>query len=396
MDNKKQSTSALTLVQLFYLFLKFGFLAWGGPVAQIAMIKDELVLRRAWIPEEKFNRILGVYQALPGPEAHELCCYFGFTQHGRLGSVIAGLGFMLPGFIFMLILSSIYVRFGTTVPILIGAFSFMQPAVTALIVKATHKLGGGLVKSWWQLGIAISALLCALIQADFWIALGLGGVAGVMGKAKPKFTLLFLAVSLILVSALSLDFKLPTNFNAEETIRVPATWYSTLLLGLKAGLLTFGGAYTAIPFIQHDAVVLNQWLSMPAFLDGIALAGTIPAPLVIFSTFVGFISAGWVGALALTAGMFLPAFSFTLFGHSLLEKLIENEKIHGFLDGLTAAVVGMIGYSAIGLFISNCLSPRGMTIFLISLAVLFSYRSAFAIPAVMVGAGCLGLISQIF
>ena len=130
-----------TYSDIFWRFLKFGLLAWGGPVAQIAMIRQELVEEEKWISREKFNRVLSVYQALPGPEAHELCVYFGMVTGGRLGALLAGLGFMLPGFLLMLLLSWFYVTYGISSPLFQSVFMGMQPAVAALIVRAVHRIG---------------------------------------------------------------------------------------------------------------------------------------------------------------------------------------------------------------------------------------------------------------
>src|SRR5262245_5699213 len=129
-------------LKLFVRFLRFGFLAWGGPVSQIAMIRQELVEEEKWITSEKFNRVLAVYQALPGPEATELCVHFGLLARGRIGAFLAGLAFILPGFILMFALSWFYVTYGINLPIFQSVFLGMQPAVAALIVRAVHRIGG--------------------------------------------------------------------------------------------------------------------------------------------------------------------------------------------------------------------------------------------------------------
>src|SRR5215208_3732103 len=128
--------------ELFRRFLRFGLLAWGGPVAQIAMIRRELVDEEHWISNERFNRTLAVYQVLPGPEAHELCVYFGMLARGRIGGLLAGLGFMLPGFVLMFALSWFYLTFGRTAPLFQAVFLGFQAAVVALIIRAVHRIGG--------------------------------------------------------------------------------------------------------------------------------------------------------------------------------------------------------------------------------------------------------------
>lgn len=139
---------------LFLRFLKFGLLAWGGPVAQIAMIRQELVEEQRWISPERFNRVLAVYQVLPGPEAHELCVYFGHLARGRLGGLLAGLGFMLPGFVLMFALAWFYVTYGIGSALFAGVFYGFQAAVLALIVRAVHRIGQHAVTDRWLLAIA--------------------------------------------------------------------------------------------------------------------------------------------------------------------------------------------------------------------------------------------------
>src|SRR5688500_3498048 len=150
---------------IFFRFLKFGFLAWGGPFAQIAMIRQELVEEEKWISSERFNRVLSIYQALPGPEAHELCVYFGMVAGGRAGALLAGLGFMLPGFALMLVLSWFYVNYGISSPLFQSVFTGMQPAVAALIVRAVHRIGShALHDNAWLWGIALLGALAQLLR----------------------------------------------------------------------------------------------------------------------------------------------------------------------------------------------------------------------------------------
>src|SRR5690606_38189481 len=130
----------LSYLQLFRRFLHFGLLAWGGPVAQIGMLRRELVDEERWISSRRFNRVLAVYQVLPGPEAHELCVYFGLLARGRVGGLLAGLGFMLPGFVLMFALSWLYFAIDIRQSVLGGFFLGIQPAVVALIVRAVHRI----------------------------------------------------------------------------------------------------------------------------------------------------------------------------------------------------------------------------------------------------------------
>ncbi len=156
-------------------------------------------------------------------------------------------------------------------------------------------------------------------------------------------------------------------------------------------MLTFGGAYTVISFLQRDAVSVGAWMTNGQFLDGLALSGILPAPLIIFATFVGYLGGGPLGALALTVGIFLPAFSFTLIGHDLFERLIQHKPLHALLDGVTAGVVGLIAATALGLFLTAVTDLLRLVIFAAALFLLFRWHNRLAILWIVLGAGAVGL-----
>src|SRR5688572_4839795 len=189
--------------KLFLRFLRFGFLAWGGPVAQIAMIRRELVDDEHWISNERFNRTLAIYQVLPGPEAHELCVYFGMLARGRLGGILAGLAFMLPGFLLMFLLSWLYIAFRITETPLQAVFLGIQPAVIALIFRASHRIGTHVITDRSLLFIAVVAGLVDLLGFPFWATLLTGGTAYLLCAKTRYFSaaiigVLFLAAAMFL------------------------------------------------------------------------------------------------------------------------------------------------------------------------------------------------------
>jgi chromate transporter len=167
---------------------------------------------------------------------------------------------------------------------------------------------------------------------------------------------------------------------------------SLFFSGLRAGLLTFGGAYTVIPFLQHDAVEAGGWMTNAQFLDGLALSGIIPAPLIIFATFVGYLAGGPWGGLALTVGIFLPAFAFTLVGHTWLEKLISHPGLHTFNLGVTAGVIGLITVTGVDLVRSALVNLPALMIFGASLVLLYRWHAKIAALVVVLGASVLGLL----
>jgi chromate transporter len=383
-------------LNLFLRFLRFGFLAWGGPFAQIAMVREELVEDEKWITREKFNRVLAVYQALPGPEAHELCVYFGMIARGRIGAFLAGLGFMAPGFAFMFALSWFYVTYGISLPIVQSVFLGMQPAVAALIVRAVHRIGGhALHTNKWLWSIAFLAAFAQLFDINFVITLLLAGfIFALVGLERPRFALTLGLAFFIGVIFHALTLSAPSSFpDVSPTVASAAapSMLTLLFSGLRAGLLTFGGAYTAIPFIQRDAVEIGQWMTNAQFLDGLALSGLLPAPLIIFSTFVGYVSGGPLGAIAMTVGVFAPAFAFTMIGHEYLQKIVENKSAHAFLDGITAGVVGLIAVTALGILNETILGQNAWIVFSLGLIALFLSNSKWTVAAVVLASGLFGL-----
>jgi chromate transporter len=381
-------------LKLFLRFLRFGFLAWGGPVAQIAMIRHELVDEEKWISTERFNRVLAVYQVLPGPEAHELCVYFGMIARGRIGALLAGLGFMTPGFLLMFALSWFYVTYGIHSPVFQSVFLGMQPAVAALIVRAVHRIGGhALHQNKWLWAIAFLAGFAQLFQINFLITLlSAGLIYALVGLERPRlaFTLGLVFVCGIIFQAFTLT-STPADAQVAAAVSDSArSAWTFLFSGLRAGLLTFGGAYTAIPFIQHDAVEVGRWMTNAQFLDGLALSGLLPAPLIIFSTFVGYVGGGPLGAIAMTIGVFVPAFSFTIIGHEALEKLVENRSAHAFLDGVTAGVVGLISATALIILSETVIGLNAWVIFSLAVIVLFVSKSKWTVAWVVLAAGLFG------
>lgn len=377
----------MNLWNLFKIFLRFGFLAWGGPVAQINMIREELVEKRKWIESDKFKRVLAIYQALPGPEAHELCVYFGMIQRGRIGAIVAGLGFMLPGFLLMVLLSMLYVSFGNGMLIW---FAGVVPAVAALIVRATHRIAEHVLHGTSLICAAVISVILTLLNAHFSLVFLVCILWQILWTKNHRKSAILLAAISILILALSFfdgqNLAVQTN-NSHAP-------HGLFVEGLKAGLLSFGGAYTVIPFLKESMIGVYSGITNQSFYDGIALSSVIPAPLVIFGTFLGFVANGFWGAFLMTAGIFLPAFSFTLFGHKHLEKLLENSALHLALDAIAAAVVGILAVTALDIFLHSVLlvSLENILIFSAALAALFLIKKKWIIPITVILSGLVGWV----
>jgi chromate transporter len=390
---------AESLGRLFLRFLRFGALAWGGPVAQIDMIRQELVAEEKWITPGHFKRLLAIYQVLPGPEAHELCVHFGMLARGRRGGVVAGLGFMLPGFVLMFLLSWLYLAVGLANSAWQAVFLGIQPAVVALIVRACHRIGGHSLTAAPLWAIGIFAAVGEALGVSFWITLPLAGLGYVVAAARRWAWAALLggvfAIALWQTSPViaGCGLLLPGT-EATKTTELRQTGQATPAAlfgsGLRAGLLTFGGAYTAIPFLKSDAVERGRWMSERDFLDGVALSGVLPAPLIIFSTFVGYFGGGPLGALAITLGIFLPAFGFSLLFFRQLESAMAHPQLKNLLEGVTAGVVGLIATTAAKLALTTICSLTAGAIFAVALGVAWRWKSRWAIPAIVCGAGAAG------
>ncbi len=394
-DLAQTRPSDLGLMALFLKFLRFGFLAFGGPVAQIAMIRHALVEEEGWIDAARFNRLLAVLQVLPGPEAHELCVHLGMVARGRIGGLLAGLGFMLPGLALMLVAGWLYVGWIAGQAGLAGVLLGVQVAVLAIILRAVVRIGEHIVEDALLALVAAASLLATLAGVPFWIPLVAGGLAYAVSY-RPAAAMLIVAAAVGAAVVIHLTTS-PAASGAAAVAAAPVTLAALFFAGLKGGLLTFGGAYTAIPYVRTDTVG-RGWIGDGTFLDGIALAGVLPAPLVIFATFVGYVAGGLGGALAITAGMFLPAFAFSLILFERLEAIVENPALHRLLAGVAAAVVGIIAATFVQL--GQATGARvaepwfALLLFAAALAVVWRVKGAWVTPAVVAGGGIAGWLGM--
>lgn len=373
------------LGSIFLRFLRFGALAWGGPAAQIAMIKRECVDEEHWVSEETFKKTLAVYQVLPGPEAHELCVYFGRLRGGKLGGFLAGFGFMLPGFLLMLALSIAYVEAGIAES-LDELFYGLKAAVGALVARAVVRLSQSFITDIPLALLAVAAFALTLAaSANFVLLLLVAGLAyelwtraGVRSGQATSLLPLPAVPAFVVLAAITLPLTAAILFE-----------------GLKAGLLTFGGAYTAIPFLQESSVDSHHWLTSDEFVDGLALGGVLPAPLIIFSTFVGYLAGGLSGSLAMTLGIFLPAFAFPIFFHRLLVAVAENPRVRPFLLGVAAGVIGLIAAVTVEILRTSVVDVPTAVLAVAGFVVLNRFHSKLTVLYVVLGCGLIGAALQL-
>jgi chromate transporter len=386
--------------EAFRFWLKLGFISFGGPAGQIAIMHQELVERRRWISERRFLHALNYCMLLPGPEAQQLATYIGWLMHRTRGGVVAGALFVLPSLLMLTGLSWVYAAYGD-VPLVAGLFYGIKPAVAAIVLQAAHRIGGRALKNGWLWGIAAAAFAAIFLGGvpfpAIVLAAALAGYAG--GRFMPdKFQLGggHGAAQQSFGAAL-IDDHTPTPAHARFSWRklagiaaagaalwaVPMAaltavfgWQHTFTqmswFFTKAALLTFGGAYAVLPYVYQGAVDHYGWLSATQMMDGLALGETTPGPLIMVVAFVAFVGgyakaalgpdalflAGAGAAALVTWFTFLPSFLFILAGGPLVESTHGDLKFTAPLTAITAAVVGVIANLAL-FFGYHVLWPQG-------------------------------------
>lgn len=383
----------MTLLALFRRFLGFGFQAFGGPVAQTGVLKHHLVDEERWVEPDRFRRVLGVYQVMPGPEATELCVYFGMLRGGRLAGFLAGLGFMLPGFVLMVGAAALYARSlgdggGSETLAVLSAGA--APAAVALMTRGGYRISKGALTHPLLIAGAIVAAVTDLLGIPFWTGLLIAAMLSELRAPRGRAIVLPAVAGLVVIGILLRPDVIPAILapaaGTQSSAASDVSLWFLFGVGLRGGLLTFGGAYTAIPFVRNLVVLPQGFLSDLVFLDGVAIANLLPAPLVIFATFVGYLGAGLPGAIAATVGMFLPAFAFTLVGFDLIERMVEEPRVHALLDGITAGVLGIVAMTILRLGSAAFQELRSVVAGAVAALIVFTWKSTYASP-VAIGAG---------
>ena len=405
-DVDANNAPKLSPLSVFILFLKFGVRAFGGPVAQINDQREELVVKGKWITPERFTRVFALYQLLPGPEATELACYFGRLAGGRLGGIAGGLGFITPGALLMLLFSWFYSRYGIQNAVFVAVFKGLQPAMAALVFRAVHKIGDFAFRDhktkdldWGLIGVGALAAFETVLNVNYFISkfhlvfvYALIRMSGVLsdGPAPPRATLwkivlVFWTIAPLLVfigvigAYGKLDDFVPMGVGVAKTLgNTPGAQF---VVGLLAGLVTFGGAYTAIPFVEYETVVSGAWIANKVFLDSLVICSVLPTPLVMFILMIGYSSglargsdgAALIGAALMTLGMFLPAFAMPVFFNDTLEKVVgKGGATAKFLDAIAATVVGQIAITALVLLRTAVTEPTQAVLFFATLQFAYS------------------------
>jgi chromate transporter len=411
---------APTFWQAFGYWLKLGFISFGGPAGQIAIMHEDLVERRRWISEKRFLHALNYCMLLPGPEAQQLATYIGWLMHRTWGGIVAGCLFVLPSLFILIGLSWIYMAFGHVAAVA-GLLYGIKPAVTAIVVSAAYRIGSRALKNDWLRSIALLAFVSIFAwNVPFPLIVLVAGIAGYLGGrfAPDKFSVGGgHANSAKPAGPALIDDDSPTpvhaRFNWNRFARVLVFglglwaaavgglsalygWQATLTqmawFFTKAALLTFGGAYAVLPYVYQGAVEQFHWLLPTQMIDGLALGETTPGPLIMVVSFVGFVG-GWskaifgaeslllgavLAACVVTFFTFLPSFIFIFLGGPFIESTHGNLKFTAPLTAITAAVVGVIVNLAM-FFAYHVLWPAGFGAHFEAVAALIGVASAVAV-----------------
>jgi chromate transporter len=392
----------VTLGEAFCYWLKLGFISFGGPTGQIAIMHQDLVEKRRWISERRFLHALNYCMVLPGPEATQLATYIGWMMHRTRGGIIAGVLFVLPSMFILMALTWVYLAFGN-VPLVAGILYGIKPAVTAIVVFAAYRIGSRALRNavLWAISAAAFVAIFAFHVPFPYIVLTAGIIGAIGGRIAPsrfaaggahgaagkrygaaiiddntptpehaRFAwarfIGFTAAGLALWAGVMAAIYARYGWDGTPT---QVGWFFT-----KAALLTFGGAYAVLPYVYQGAVETYGWLTAAQMIDGLALGETTPGPLIMIVTFVGFVGgwtrpvfgpdalsplwAGIAGGAVATFFTFLPSYLFILIGGPLVEATHGDLKFTAPLTGITAAVVGVILNLAV-FFAWHVLWPAG-------------------------------------
>ncbi len=366
--------------ELVRYYLRLGLIGFGGPVALVGQMERELVEERKWLTKEEMREGIAVCQSLPGPLAIQVGIWISYIRGGFWGAWAGGWAFILPNFIIVTVLGALYVHFGG-LSVVKAIFYGVSPAVIALILHSCYRLTKLGMKDWLEWALAAAALgITVAVQAEVALLFIGCGFLGMLyygsffrkRTASSSTTSLMAGLPLAAGSAGAMLGKLFTFF-------------------LKAGSLTFGSGLVIVPFLEKGLVQQTGWLNEREFLVAVAMGMISPGPVVITATFVGYLVAGFWGAVVATIGIFLPSFLLILIVAPILMRYRTNPNVQGFIKGAYAAAIGtilgacvLLGRIAIGDWLTALVA-------LVSLVVLFRWKVSN--PLLVATAAVIGLIA---
>jgi chromate transporter len=440
LQNGSEHRAAISFAEAFRFWLKLGFISFGGPAGQIAVMHQELVERRRWISEQRFLHALNYCMLLPGPEAQQLATYIGWLMHRTWGGLVAGGLFVLPSLVLLTILSWTYMVYGNTT-LMAAVFFGVKPAVVAIVAFAAWRIGARVLRHPILFAIAAAAFAAIFVlRVPFPLIVVGAGLAGFLGgrvapaqfspgtphqttagahgaaiigdntppPAHAHFRWRRALLTIAVGGVLWLGGMAAFTFALSADGTMPAMgWFFT-----KAAFLTFGGAYAVLPYVYQGAVNEYRWLTAPQMIDGLALGETTPGPLIMVVAFVGYVGAwtqaapasmspamaGLLGSLCATYFTFLPSFLLILLGAPIVEGTRGNLKFSAPLTGITAAVVGVILNLAM-FFAYHVFWPRGfegaidwLSVGIAAAAAIALFRFKLGTVTVVLASGVMGVL----
>lgn len=372
------------LKDLAFVFLKLGTIAFGGPAAHIAMMNEEVVNRRRWMSSEKLLDLLGVTNLIPGPNSTELAIHIGYERAGWRGLITAGCCFILPAMLLVWALAAVYARY-QTVPQAEWLLYGVKPVIIAIVLQALWKLGKAAIK---DLPTAIAAavvvsLFFSGIHEILLLLLAGVGVMLVKGRRRLNLTSMWFPVGLF-----------PAGLAQISPAAVPTTasWLNVFLFFLKVGAVLYGSGYVLLAFLERELVERSQWLTSQQLLDAIAIGQITPGPVFTTATFIGYLLAGNVGAVAGTIGIFLPAFVLVLVVNPWVPKLRRAVWVSGFLDGVNAASLALMAVVTWQLGVAAVIDWLTLVLAILSAVAVFRFKINSA--WLVLGGALIGFVAQ--
>lgn len=390
------------LSELARLFFKLGIIGFGGPVAHIAMIEEEVVKRRQWLTREHFLDLIGATNLIPGPNSTEMAIHVGYVYAGWLGLIVAGVCFILPAVLITGVFAWIYVVYGNlpqVAPLLYG----IKPAVLAVILDALWRLGKKAVKTRQHVAIAFTVVVLLLfLKLNEVIALLIGGFLGMIWLRHDQANTPGNTANFIIASLTTGATFQTTAVSAATT--VASTNVSLWKLGwffLKVGSVLFGGGFVLVAFLEGGLVQEYGWLTQKQLLDAIAIGQFTPGPVLSTATFIGYIIAGVPGAVVATVGIFLPSFFFTAILNPLVPRLRASKWTSAFLDAVNVSAVALMVVVTLELGTATLILSKAPYVDFVALAIvilsaIFLIRFRINAAWLVLGGAVIGWVASFF
>jgi len=360
--------------ELFLLFFRMGFTAFGGPAAHIAMFEEEVVRRKRWLTHEQFLDLLGVTNLIPGPNSTEMVIHIGYMRAGIIGMIVAGTAFILPASVIVGVCAWVYVHFGQ-IPQTEGILLGVKPVVIAIILQALWVLGKKALKTKAQIVLVALCVLLLLLGLGEISLLLIAGTITAFSSAYHKGIKRHLSGLAILVSIVVIfmfaQMAAPLLINGDT---YPFTLPSLFLFFFKVGSILYGSGYVLIAFIESSLVTRFQWITELQLLDAVAIGQVTPGPLFTTATFIGYLLAGTAGAAVATLGIFLPSFFFVGISGPLIPKIRKSVIASAFLDGVIVASLALMAVVSLQLGFSILTNITSLLIFHFCLLLLLRYK----------------------